>query len=274
MSEWATYLGRNRVLVRTTWGAKLLALADDLSLTPDLCAYGEYDAPFVRFLDRVLRAGDTAVDVGANIGLFTGRMAQLVGPAGRVVALEPNPACFEVLTENVSLNYQAEWVQLVPVGADAVEGTATLNVSERFRGNSSLEPREAFYVRHIPADRGSTIEVRVDRLDRLLAGTASVRLLKIDVEGAEHRVLQGAAGLIEDGRIDVIDVEICRPACEPVWDAHVTQLRRLEASGARFALLTDDGGLDAHALDEILAAGWFAHVLALRPGAELPGLTG
>jgi hypothetical protein len=86
MTIHGTYAGGNRMLVHTTYGAPLRAIADDLSLTPALVTTGTYDQPFLNFLTRHVRAGHRVVDVGANIGLFTVRMGQLVGPTGELVS--------------------------------------------------------------------------------------------------------------------------------------------------------------------------------------------
>ncbi len=101
---WGTYVGDNRVLVRTASGTPLLAFADDLGVTPMLLADGDYDRPFTRFVASVLRRGDVAVDVGANIGVFTVPMALAVGETGRVIAYEPNPEVADLLGDNVYLN--------------------------------------------------------------------------------------------------------------------------------------------------------------------------
>src|SRR5688572_7146065 len=80
-----------------------------------------YAAGATGYLRQHLRAGMEAWNVGANVGVYTLQLADRVGPDGRVVAFEPNPAARAVLTRNVALNaYQAR-VEIVPsaVGAEA-----------------------------------------------------------------------------------------------------------------------------------------------------------
>src|SRR6266699_2559349 len=78
-----------------------------LHLNSELCRLiycRHFEATEREFLNRFLRPGDTFVDVGANIGLFTLIAARLVGPQGRVLSFEPTPETFARLTKNVQTN--------------------------------------------------------------------------------------------------------------------------------------------------------------------------
>ena len=86
-----SYVGGGRVLVAPTWGGRLLLPSDDISLMPELIASGTYDAPFTAFVQRHIRPGDTIIDVGAHVGLFTLLLAYQVWEYGRVIAYEANP---------------------------------------------------------------------------------------------------------------------------------------------------------------------------------------
>src|SRR4051794_2822301 len=66
--------------------------------------YGEYSEGEVATMRRYVRPGDTVIDVGANIGSLTLPMAGLVGPQGRVVAVESHPATFNLLCAHLALN--------------------------------------------------------------------------------------------------------------------------------------------------------------------------
>jgi predicted O-methyltransferase YrrM len=79
----------------------VLAVADDLGVTPVLMAEGEFDPGFVRLLHHQLERADVVVDVGANIGVFTLEMARQVGKTGLVYAFEPNPEVHELLQDSV-----------------------------------------------------------------------------------------------------------------------------------------------------------------------------
>ncbi len=140
----------------------------------------------------VIRRGMTVVDVGANIGVHTLLFAQLVGPEGHVVALEPNPVALRQLRRNITLNALTN-VTVVGVAASDEEGEADFSLpvdgQEAFGGLSN-SGRFA---------EGARTRVATDRLDRILPelGFAPASLLKIDVEGSELRVIRGARSLLE-----------------------------------------------------------------------------
>ncbi|HEX2080258.1 MAG TPA: FkbM family methyltransferase [Longimicrobium sp.] len=150
-----------------------------------------------------LPPGGTFVDVGANWGYFTLVAAHVVGPRGRVVALEPDPRVHAELCANVARN-GIRTVTVLPVAAADRAGEAVLRgygEADRNRGVSSLVAAPAgaaaFTVRTAPLD---------DLLDGLSVG--SVDLVKIDVEGAEELVVRGMARGMAAGRYRRILVEL------------------------------------------------------------------
>jgi FkbM family methyltransferase len=155
---------------------------------------GEYEPPTSAVLKALLRPGDVFVDVGANVGYFSLLAARRVGPTGQVVAFEPVALTRGQLAENVQLNR---------LGSVTVRGEALSDQAgevEFFvgptdhRGTSSLRPLAASSER---------IRVRTVRLDDLeLPGP--VRVVKIDVEGAELLALRGMADTLRQDHPDLI----------------------------------------------------------------------
>lgn len=134
------------------------------------------------FLRAYLRSGDVAIDVGANIGLTALAASRAVGDSGAVLAVEPHPRIFGYLRKNVALN-QAGNVTLFNVALGNREEAGTLR-DMRADDTGFLAPG------------GSGIEVPVRRLDQLPIPNASIALMKIDVEGYERFVLEGAAATL------------------------------------------------------------------------------
>lgn len=151
-----------------------------------------------RVLVRLLEPGMTVADVGANIGLLTLACARLVGPSGKVYAFEPEPAMAAALAETLALN-GLTWVDLREEAAGRTAGRATFHISP-VPGHSSLYPLAAEEV-----GRGADVEVRIARLDEVVAGRLDV--LKIDVEGAELDVLAGTERLVAENPDIAIVVE-------------------------------------------------------------------
>ncbi len=144
-----------------------------------------------RLLRTVLQPGASFWDVGANIGYFSLLAATVVGPRGQVVAWEPGPEAFQQLQDNIALNNVLQ-VYALPLAVADQEGTARL------------------YLHGGEADTGATLfqggarsqyhEVQTTTLDTFFRqhGGPPPQLLKIDVEGAELAVLQGAVSLLAD----------------------------------------------------------------------------
>ncbi len=191
-------------------------------------------------LNAVLRPGDVAVDVGAHRGVFTDRMARLVGPTGHVHAFEPNPESWRTLS---AVRGDASNITLHPIGLSDRAGTATLfrprPKGVRIDAMSSLSKHG-----DDPSLGFDPVDVRLDRLDAALAGEPRrIALLKVDVEGHELAVFQGADETIRSSRPAIL-VEI---------------EQRHQAADIRetFAHLEGRG-----------YAGWFVGPADLRPLAE------
>ena len=135
--------------------------------------------------------GDWALDVGANVGHYTLRMSQLVGPSGRVIALEPVPQTFWLLAANVRLAPQAN-VTLLNVAASDRAARVSMDIPDFAKGLHN------YYQAHI-TEGGNGLAVMTMPLD-CLDLPHRVRLAKIDVEGHELAVLRGMRRLLERDR--------------------------------------------------------------------------
>lgn len=130
--------------------------------------------------------GDVVFDVGAGVGDTTLLFSRLVGPRGRVVALEAHPGTFAWLAWLCQLNELANVVPLQIAAADG-EGELAISDDEHYASNSVVDPR------------GEGIKVPARRLDdvALELGISSVGFLKMNIEGAEEVALKGMQRLIE-----------------------------------------------------------------------------
>ena len=131
-----------------------------------------------QFFKQYLRPGDSVIDIGANIGGLTLQSSVIVGQAGKVTAIEAHPRIFGYLVKNVDLN-RATNVQLFNCALGNADGTV------RF-ADGAMDDTNAI----INGEQG--LQVPVYRLDSLPIETASIALLKVDVEGFEIFVFEGA----------------------------------------------------------------------------------
>ena len=166
---------------------ELLCDAADAAVTPGLRS-GEYELHLTAVFERYCKPGMTVVDVGANLGYYSLLASRLVGKSGRVVALEPNSENCRLLLSSLRL-HGTENVQLVPVAADTATGWAYYSTHVGSNGGL-IDDRDLL------AHPG--VVVPTFRLDDIVEGP--VGFLKMDVEGAEGRVVKGATRLIERDR--------------------------------------------------------------------------
>jgi FkbM family methyltransferase len=207
---------------------------------------GNYETAEVRLCETLLEPGDLAVDVGANIGLYALLFSQLVGEAGHVHAFEPAPSNFTRLQVNLLLN-ETRNVTATNAAVFSRNGTVTLNLFRPGLGSwhsiGRPELPDPFDTSRVVAPTGA-VEVDALTLDAYAAsaGLEQIALLKVDVEGAEPEVLEGAGGLLERGAVHAILFEVSLPQAESLGhdarepfaqlDRLGYECRRIEADGS------------------------------------------
>ena len=170
----------------------------DLEEGIDFAIYllGVFERATWKSLRKLIKPGDTVLDIGANIGAHTLHLAKAVGPTGRVFAFEATNYAFEKLTKNLSLNPELQ---------DRVVAAQVLLVDDIGREKQSQIysswPLAATGEVH-PKHRGklqSTSGAYMDTLDNVIARYSinHVDLIKIDVDGHEYPVLKGGQTLLK-----------------------------------------------------------------------------
>ncbi|HTZ87178.1 MAG TPA: FkbM family methyltransferase [Solirubrobacteraceae bacterium] len=152
---------------------------------------GDAEPEVQEALAALIEPGQTVYDVGANIGFFTMLCSRLVGPQGRVYAFEPIPQNLATLRHNVALNDLAN-VTIVEQALSSSTGTAEMFISPWSAFHSLNVEGASKQDNHGP--EAGQITVQTVTLDEFLKGEGvrAPDLLKIDVEGAELIVLEGA----------------------------------------------------------------------------------
>lgn len=201
-------------------------------LSRRLYLYGAFEPVELRFAIEQASAGGLIVDVGANIGLFTVACARAAGARGRVLALEPGPRTFDKLTRTRAALGLTN-VTARQVAAGAVNGELWLA-----DGPSGEDVHQ-----HLADGRSDARSraVGVVRLDDLCGReVADVVLLKIDVEGHELEVLDGAAGILAVGRAALI-VELYPQGLAAAGASVEALWSRLDATHRCLAVICQDG---------------------------------
>ncbi len=151
---------------------------------------------------KLLSAGDTVVDIGANFGWYTTLFGTLVGKKGQVYAFEPVPKIFEQLSENISLNNLNECCIANRMALGDEQKTVKLNVFRDLPASHSS-------ISDLGRTDFESFSAVMDLLDNFLArySIGSVSFLKCDVEGAELMALKGATNLLNSPEAPLIMFE-------------------------------------------------------------------
>ena len=161
---------------------------------------GRYEPNELDFVRRAVRPGAHVLDIGAHIGIFTVRMASLVGSGGSVTAIEPLPRHVASLRRSLAASGLAERVHVVRAAAADVSGTRELIVAAPGLASANAWLRPATFA--APAD-ATTLRVATVRVDDVVV-RRPISLVRLDVEGAEGLALQGAAGVLDRDRPSVL----------------------------------------------------------------------
>ena len=219
--------------------------ARDCVIAKKLTLYGSYEAFELELLPQLLRAGDTFVDIGANIGLYALWASRFVGPTGQVIALEPDPDNYALLIRNVAIN-RAHNIEALNQAASNSSGPAVLYQSRDNRGMLSL--------RDVTHSRVS-VPVMATTLDEYLAGRGErIALIKLDIEGAEPLALEGMKKILSHNRGAALLMEFAPELIEAFGRSPAAFLEELLDLGFRFSRV-DEGArrLVPNSREEILA---------------------
>jgi FkbM family methyltransferase len=148
---------------------------------------GDFEPDKQTFIRDSLSKGGTFIDVGVNKGDYALLAASLVGPTGKVVAIEPAPDNCSWIRRSIEANYFSI-IDLIEAAATETSGSSQLYLGKKSGWHSLYQGAGV---------SSTTIDVKTIALDDLGDGELNPDLIKIDVEGAEHRVLAGAAAIVD-----------------------------------------------------------------------------
>lgn len=156
----------------------------------------EVDFKVVRYL---VNPGDCVVDIGANIGVYTKYLSELVGIHGHVYSIEPIPLTFEILSSNVK-KLELKNVELVNCGVSEINGSASMDIPLYESGGENFY--EAMIVDENTDSSLRRVRVNLKTLDSLFSEWPynDISFIKCDVEGHELQCIKGAADIIKSSK--------------------------------------------------------------------------
>jgi FkbM family methyltransferase len=202
------------MVARLKCGAKIKIRINDLGGRV-LYYLGEVDPKISWVCRRLLRPGDTLLDVGANYGVISMLGALAVGPSGRVVTFEPQPDLAELIRSSCELNGFGQ-VEVHSVALSSVCGANEMYVPFVNSGQGALQKL---------AIDSRVVKVETRTIDDYFSklGLGAVRLMKIDVEGHEAEVLRGGEAFFRERGPDAVILESV-DFQTPIWERQPVQL--------------------------------------------------
>lgn len=208
------------------WGLTLLASGQlffvntrDRTMTPWIIMGGHWEPNVDLIMMTYIRPGMTVVDIGANMGYYTVKLASALQGQGRMHAFEPNPEVSPFCSENLKINGLVGIARLHPVALGEREGLARLTVPISDMASANLLDEQAYR---------AVYHVDVRTLDDVLP-TEQLDLIKLDAEGYEPQIFRGAAAVL--GR---------SPDCAVMLELNLQRWERSDSIEALAALLVHE----------------------------------
>lgn len=165
---------------------------------------GDWSEPELELIPYAVRPGETALDIGANYGLYCYHLSRALGEGGRVYAFEPIPFTVSTLRLVIRL-LGLQNIEVIEKGCSDQNGAVsfTLPIQDSGAISAGLAHIQTRYDErpgkeiHFKYQKTSSVVCEVVRLDDFLPGHAEISFVKCDIEGAELLALRGAEKLIE-----------------------------------------------------------------------------
>ncbi|MGU3495266.1 FkbM family methyltransferase [Xanthobacteraceae bacterium A53D] len=191
----ASYVGNNRVLARCVVRNAIIAFfleADDRLLSPWFIVSGRYEESLTNYFVDNVKVDSHSIDVGTNFGYFTCLLCRF-SPNGKVIGIEAEENVHAIARDNVYINGFERIARVIHAAASSTNAPVTLHSRGTRSANTSIAKLSETYIQAMaePESRAFTVPgVRVDDLLKEMKGR--VDFLKVDVEGAEPLVFEGA----------------------------------------------------------------------------------
>lgn len=165
----------------------LLDSKDSLNLS----IFGVYEPLETELIKKIIKTGDTVIDIGANIGYYTLILARLVGKEGKVFAFEPEQSNFCLLNKNIKINNYNN-IKAIKKAVSNKTGQTDLYISEENKGDHKI---------YYSGDNRQSVKIDVTRLDDyFLDFKGEINLVKIDIQGAEGGAIEGMNKILQKNK--------------------------------------------------------------------------
>lgn len=204
------YLGKSRGLTLLSTGQPFFINTSDRGITTWIILGGVWETFVDNVLTKLAKSNMNFRDVGANMGYYSIKVGGLIGPHGKILSFEPNPELFEYLRDNIDINGMSPRAQIWQLALGNKADVRELKFDYQNMGGGSLMEL---------GERSRAVSVSIDTLEHLIPAGTRIDLMKIDAEGYEPLILEGAGTLLRENPNMLILLEVSignwRQYCEP-----------------------------------------------------------
>jgi FkbM family methyltransferase len=228
-------------LTHLNTGQPFFVNTEDRNITPWIIMGGHWEPNVDRVLSAYAQPGMTILDIGAHFGYYTVKLGTKVGRAGKLLAFEPNPEVNAVCAENIKINGLSFHASLSKFALGDVEHVATLTRSASNMASANLLGEQ---------DNDYSVQVQVRRLDNVVDASVSADLIKLDAEGYEKRILDGATNLLKRSPQCAIMIELGLER----WERYATLEQLIPACGGgdrELYAVCPDGTIEYFPLEKV-----------------------
>lgn len=199
----------------------------------ELSVFGIYAKFMTKLIMREIKKGDVVLDVGANIGYFTLIFAHLVGEEGRVFAFEPDPTNFTILEKNIEINGYKNVVAIQKAVSNHT-GKDKLYLHDINTGMHRLSKQPL---------NNHHIEVNTICLDDYFTKNTKIDFIKLDVEGSEYAVVEGAHSVLQENKNIKLITEFTPTALKKYGSNATEYISLLASHGFLLRLMNEQKGI-------------------------------
>jgi FkbM family methyltransferase len=155
-----------------------------------LCSSSLEKEPELRIVRHLVKPGDSVIDIGANVGVYTKIFSELVGPNGRVYSIEPFPPTFEILCYNIK---KLLLDNVEPLNVAVSDSEAIVTMAMPYDSSGAEMHYRAYIVKDQADEAKEQTSVQAITIDSRFISTAeTISFIKCDVEGHEPACIKGA----------------------------------------------------------------------------------
>jgi FkbM family methyltransferase len=244
----SVYLGDHTAVTFLRNGLRILVDTRSIDVGIHLLTLGEWEPIYMALFDKLLKPGDTVLDIGANHGVYALHAALAVGPKGCVHAFEPNPRLARLVDYSLKLNGFGNYATLHPFGVSDTARTAKLLFSEAFSGGGVITNQNS-------SANQQSVDCRLVVLDELFSDTSiKIDVIKMDVEGHEGLALRGMRDVLARSPNVKIMMEFGPEMMARAGVSAQEILSMLENLGFVISVIGDQGELHATTPSELLVS--------------------